>query len=72
VDRLVNPAAYARVGLDPKQAKRVARRNPYHRASMAWLVRQAIATFTAAGLIEGPAKRIWHAAGLLGPSEAEA
>jgi hypothetical protein len=69
-DRLVNPAAYARVGLDPKKAKRVARRNPYRRASAAWLTRQAVATFKAAGLIEGPAKHIWRAAGLLNPSDA--
>jgi hypothetical protein len=69
-DRLVNPAAYAQVGLDPKKAKRVARRNPYRRASAAWLARQAVATFKAAGLIEGPAKHIWRAAGLLNPSDA--
>jgi len=64
-DRLINPAVYARVGLDPKKAKRVARRNPYRRASAAWLARQAVATFEAAGLIQGPARRIWRAAGLL-------
>jgi hypothetical protein len=32
---------------------------------MAWLARQAVATFEAAGLVEGPARRIWRAAGLL-------
>jgi hypothetical protein len=69
-DRLVNPAAYAQVGLDPRQAKRAARRNPHHRASAAWLARQAVATFTAAGLLKGPAKHIWRAAGLLDPSAA--
>ena len=69
-DRLINPAAYARVGLDPKKAKRVARRNPYRQASAAWLARQAVATFRAAGLLEGPAERIWRAAGLLNPSGA--
>lgn len=68
-DRLINPAAYARVGLDPKKARRVARRNPYRRASAAWLARRAVATFKEAGLIEGPAKHIWRAAGLLNPSE---
>jgi hypothetical protein len=67
-DRLISPAAYARAGLDPKQAKRAARRNPYRRASAAWLARQAVATFQAAGLIEGPARHIWRAAGLLNPS----
>ena len=64
-DRLISPAAYARAGLDPKQARRAARRNPYRRASAAWLARQAVATFQAAGLIRGPARHIWRAAGLL-------
>jgi hypothetical protein len=64
-DRLINPAAYARVGLDPREARRVARRNPHRRASVAWLARKAVQTFTAAGLIRGPAKLIWRWAGLL-------
>ena len=67
-DRLINPAVYARVGLDPKEAKRVARRNPYRQASAAWLARQAVTTFEAAGLIKGPARHIWRAAGLLDPA----
>ena len=67
-DRLISPAAYARVGLDPKVAKRVARANPHRRASMAWLSRQAVETFEAAGLIKGTARRIWQAAGLLSPA----
>jgi hypothetical protein len=69
-DRLISPAAYARVGLDPKEAKRVARRNPHRRASAAWLARKAVETFTAAGLIKGPAKFIWRWAGLLGAMDA--
>lgn len=64
-DRLISPGAYARAGLDPKQARRAARRNPYRRASAAWLARQAVATFQAAGLIGGPARHIWRVAGLL-------
>ncbi|HTU75000.1 MAG TPA: diiron oxygenase [Trebonia sp.] len=64
VDRLINPAAYARVGLDPKVARRVARRNPHRRASANWLARKAVETFTAAGLIKGPARLIWRRAGL--------
>jgi len=70
-DRLISPAAYARVGLDPKTARRVARRNPHRRASMAWLSRQAVETFQAAGLIDGQARRIWRAAGLLSPAGEE-
>jgi P-aminobenzoate N-oxygenase AurF len=64
-DRLVNPGCYARVGLDPKQARRAARRNPHWRASKTWFARQAVETFTAAGLISGPARYIWRKAGLV-------
>jgi hypothetical protein len=64
-DRLVSPGCYARVGLDPKQARRAARRNPHWRASKTWFARQAVETFTAAGLMSGPARRIWRRAGLL-------
>ena len=64
-DRLIKPAAYASVGLDPREARRVARRNPHRRASTAWLARGAVQTFTVAGLIKGPAKLIWRRAGLL-------
>lgn len=64
---LIHPDCYTRVGLDPKQARRAASRNPHWRASKAWLARQAVETFTAAGLISGLSERIWRRAGLLGP-----
>lgn len=67
---LIHPDCYTRVGLDPKQARRAARRNPHWRASKAWLARQAVETFTAAGLISGPSARIWRRAGLLEPAHA--
>jgi hypothetical protein len=67
-DRLVHPGCYARVGLDPKQARRVARRNPHWRESQRWFARQAVETFAAAGLIAGPARSIWRKAGLIGAS----
>jgi hypothetical protein len=69
-DRLINPAAYASVGLDPKEAKRVAHRSPHRRESVARLARGAVQTFTAAGLIQGPAKLIWRRAGLLEAADA--
>jgi hypothetical protein len=64
-DHLIHPDCYARAGLDPKEARRVARRNPHWRASKAWMARQAVETFTAAGLISGLSERIWRRAGLL-------
>jgi P-aminobenzoate N-oxygenase AurF len=65
-DRLVHPGCYARVGLDPEQARRAARRNPHWRASKTWFARQAVETFTAAGMLSGPARYIWRKAGLIG------
>lgn len=62
---LIHPDCYTSVGLDPKQARRAASRNPHWRASKAWLARQAVETFTAAGLISGLSERIWRRAGLL-------
>ena len=69
-DYLIHPDCYARVGLDPRQARRAARRNPHWRASKRWMARQAVETFTAAGLISGLSERIWRRAGLLEPGPA--
>jgi hypothetical protein len=66
-NRLINPDCYAQVGLDPREARRAARRNPHWRASKIWFARQAVETFTAAGLISGPARHVWRRAGLIGP-----
>jgi hypothetical protein len=67
--RLVSPACYAAVGLDPRAASRAARRNPHGRASRQWLARQAVEAFAAGGLISWPARRIWRRAGLIGPAD---
>jgi hypothetical protein len=65
-ERLVHPDCYAKVGLDPEQARRVARRNPHWRESKTWFARQAVDTFTAAGLMSRPARYFWRKAGLIG------
>ncbi len=69
-ERLVSKDCYARVGLDPKQARRAARSNPRWRASKTWFARQAVETYTAAGMMSRPARRIWRRAGLLEPGRA--
>ena len=66
-ERLISPACYAHVGLDPREARRAARRNPHWRAAKAWFARQAVETFAAAGMISGPARYIWRKAALVGP-----
>jgi hypothetical protein len=68
-DRLIHPGCYERVGLDPKQAQRVAKQNPHWRESKTWFARQAVETFTAAGLMSSRlSRRIWRKAGLIGPA----
>jgi hypothetical protein len=64
-ERLIHPGCYERVGLDPREARRVAERNPHWRESKTWFARQAVDTFTAAGLMSGPARYFWRKAGLI-------
>ncbi|RNL85529.1 AurF N-oxygenase family protein [Halostreptopolyspora alba] len=64
--RLINPKVYAKVGLDPREARRVARRNPHHIDTKTWAARKVVATMNEAGMIKGPGKLLWRAAGLLG------
>jgi hypothetical protein len=66
-ERLIHPGCYAKVGLDPRQARKVAAANPHWRESKTWFARQAVETFTAAGLMSGPARYFWRRAGLIEP-----
>ena len=63
--RLIHPQCYARVGLDPRQARRVVKRSQVRRDRTRWLARKAVDTFTAAGLMGGPGTYLWRQAGLL-------
>jgi hypothetical protein len=68
-ERLIHPGCYATVGLDPRQARKVAAANPHWRESKTWFARQAVETFTAAGLMSSrTARHFWRKAGLLGPA----
>jgi hypothetical protein len=64
--RLIHPDVYAAVGLDPRKAKRVARRNPHWRATQKWAAERAVAFCREVGLIAGPSTLIWRRLGLLG------
>ena len=65
-ERLIHPGCYAKVGLDPKQAQRAAKQNPHWRESKTWFARQAVETFTAAGLMSSrSARHFWRKAGLI-------
>jgi hypothetical protein len=63
--RLVHPAAYAAVGLDPALAARTARANPHRRETLSWAARKLVEYFGELGLIAGPGRYLWHRSGLL-------
>lgn len=63
--QLVHPQAYAAVGLDPRQARKVARRNPHWRRTCAWAARKAVAYFDELDMIGGPGRLLWRRAGLI-------
>lgn len=70
--RLINPIVYEKVGLDRREAKRAARRNPNWIDTKTWAARKVVATLNQAGAIRGPGAFFWRRAGLLGRSGAAA
>jgi hypothetical protein len=64
-DILVHPQVYTSVGLDPKQAKAVARANPHHRETLRWMAEKVVDFLTEVDMIGGPSKSLWRRAHLL-------
>lgn len=64
--RLINPKVYEQVGLDPKEAYKVARKNPHWIGTKTWAARKVVATLDTADAITGLGKYFWKKAGLLG------
>ncbi|HIY42147.1 MAG TPA: diiron oxygenase [Candidatus Nocardiopsis merdipullorum] len=64
--RLINPKVYEQIGLDPKEASRVARKNPHWIETKTWAARKVVATLSTADAISGLSKYFWKKAGLLG------
>jgi hypothetical protein len=65
VDIMVHPGAYKAVGLDPRQAREVARANPHHHETRRWMAEKVVEFLTDVGMIGGPSKRLWRKAHLL-------
>ncbi len=65
MDILVHPGAYAAVGLDPREARKVALANPHHHESRRWMAEKIVAFLDEVGMIGGPSKAIWKRAHLL-------
>ncbi|GAA1467914.1 diiron oxygenase [Nocardiopsis exhalans] len=64
--RLISPKVYEQVGLDPKEAYRVAKGNPHWVETKTWAARKVVGTLDTAGAISGLGRYFWKKAGLLG------
>jgi hypothetical protein len=63
---LINPEVYRSVGLDPKQARKVAMANPHHQESLHWMGERIVTFLTEAGMIKGVVtKALWRRSFLL-------
>ena len=60
VTSLINPQVYAQVGLDPKYAARVARRNPHHQQTRSWMAEKIMAFLTEQGMVTWSARPIYR------------
>ena len=65
VSVLIDPKVYASVGLDPKQARRAARANPHHQATVRWMGEKIMAFLDEQGMVTRTTRPIYRAAHLL-------
>ena len=63
---LIHPEVYRSVGLDPKQTKKIALRNPHHQQTLRWAGEKVVAALDDAGLIGRPGRYWWKASYLVG------
>ena len=57
---LVNPAVYAAVGLDPREARRQALGNPHYRRTLAWMGERVVAFLGEQGMIGAADRPLWR------------
>jgi len=62
---LINPAVYTSVGLDPREARRVALKNPYHQETIRFGGEKIMPFLDEAGLVGGPGMYLWRQSFLL-------
>jgi hypothetical protein len=60
--RLIHPAVYRSVGIDPAVGRRAARSNPHHRETLRWAGSRVVAYLSDLDLVSGP---LWRMSGLL-------
>ncbi len=62
---MVNPRVYKAVGLNPRQARRAALANPYHRQTLNYGGEKLVAFLKQADLIGRPGRYLWRKSFLL-------
>ncbi|WP_235737823.1 AurF N-oxygenase family protein [Nocardioides alcanivorans] len=63
---LINPQVYASVGLDPREARKVALGNEHYRATIAWMGEKVMPFLEECDMVGGPRnRRAWRASFLL-------
>jgi hypothetical protein len=62
---LINPEVYRSIGLDPKQTRKIALRNPHHQATLRWAAEKVVAALDEQGLIGRPGRAWWKASYLI-------
>jgi hypothetical protein len=63
--RLIHPAVYQSVGIDPAVGRRAARANPHYRETLRWAGERVVAYLGELDLIGGPGHTLWKMSGLL-------
>jgi hypothetical protein len=63
--RLIHPAVYRSVGIDPAVGRRAARANPHFRETLRWAGERVVAYLDDLDLIAGPGRKLWALSGLL-------
>jgi hypothetical protein len=62
---LIQPDVYRSVGLDPKQARKVAKANRHHQESIRWTARKLVPFLREQGVLGGPGEILWRKAFLV-------
>jgi para-aminobenzoate N-oxygenase AurF len=62
---LIHPDVYRSVGLDPKQARKVAKANPHHQESLRWTARKLVPFLREQGVLGGASEILWRKAFLV-------
>lgn len=63
---LINPRVYKAVGLDPREARKVARANPYHQQMLRFSGEKIMPFLEESGLVGWPGMSLWRKSFLLG------